>query len=143
MKHLIPLLTCISAVSLPLTGCSDLHFLSKCPSCEEKDSEISVAFDWSMSPDAAPEGMSVLFYPVDNDPFWRFELPDNGEMSPSRAVSTMWYPTTTTLPLFFSRIRTIMQNLWSLPARRKFPMPSLTTGRMRRLHAIPRMKASR
>lgn len=102
MKSILPLLTCISALSLTLTGCSDLHFFSRCPSCEEHDSDVNVSFDWSKSPGAAPEGMSVLFYPVDEEPFWRFELPlDGGNISlPEGVYNVVTYNNDTSSILF-------------------------------------------
>lgn len=102
MKHTIPILTCIYAMSLPLTGCSDLSFLRKCPMCGNKDSEVYVAFDWRNAPDADPEGMSVLFYPLDNNPFWRFELPlDGGEVTiPSETYNVVAYNNDTSSILF-------------------------------------------
>ena len=40
---------------------------------------VFVAFDWkNHSPSANPPGMAVLFYPVDDSDYYRFNLPANG-----------------------------------------------------------------
>lgn len=40
--------------------------------------DVRVVYDWSLDPTSTPEGMSVLFYPVDGDNYWRYELGRDG-----------------------------------------------------------------
>lgn len=51
--------------------------------CEQKelaiggeDMDIMVEFDWTLAPDANPEGMTLLFFPADTrSQSWRFDIP--------------------------------------------------------------------
>lgn len=42
------------------------------------EGKVKVAMNWDNSIDEKPEGMSVLFYPTDGSPYWRFELKNEG-----------------------------------------------------------------
>lgn len=44
---------------------------------------VTIKSDWSMAPDAAPEGMAYIFFPDDGTEVWRFDFPgrDAGRVS--------------------------------------------------------------
>lgn len=58
-------------LSLLMPGCACLY--EEC-NCEEFDTEVNVVYEWEKAHDANPEGMSVLFYPINGNPYWRFEI---------------------------------------------------------------------
>lgn len=53
-------------VAAVLTGCSDTDRLCAPCGCDEPEPEGQrVAYDWSLDPEAQPEGMRLWFYPLD------------------------------------------------------------------------------
>lgn len=60
--------------TLLTTGCSlddDSYML-------QYEGKVKVVMNWEESIGERPEGMSVLFYPTDGAPYWRFELKNEG-----------------------------------------------------------------
>lgn len=66
---------CVCMMSICLSSCI---FEYPPDDCLPPDNKVRVAFDWSGAPGAAPEGMSVLFYPADGSPYWQYETATAG-----------------------------------------------------------------
>ena len=67
----IRLMVVAAAMASGLCGCSYPY-----PDCEPE--RVGVRFDWSLAPDADPEGMGILFYPIDGRSYWRYDLRPSG-----------------------------------------------------------------
>lgn len=69
----------LAAVAAGLSLCACI-FEYPDPNCGiADDGQLNVTFDWSADPTARPEGMSVLFYPVDGGSYWRYETGPQGD----------------------------------------------------------------
>lgn len=63
--------------ALALAGLPSCIYDHPDPNCG-KEGGVRVVYDWSMDATASPEGMSVLFYPVGEGFYWRYELGADG-----------------------------------------------------------------
>lgn len=89
----------MTVCALSLSGCAVLNC-----NCSESESYgcVDVGFDWNASPSANPEGMSVLFYPTDGNPYWRFELKNEGGQAdpPAGAYNIISFNSDTSINVF-------------------------------------------
>lgn len=68
------ILNLMLSVALTVFMLSCQHKDIACPGLDAGDG-IKVLFDWTSTPDAAPDGMTVIFFPLDADGrIWHFEI---------------------------------------------------------------------
>ena len=68
------ILNLMLSVALTVFMLSCQHKDIACPGLDAGDG-IKVLFDWTSAPDAAPDGMTVIFFPLDADGrIWHFEI---------------------------------------------------------------------
>lgn len=61
----------IVALTLPLWSCGQREIIH----LSETDADLTIAYSWELSPDADPDGMTLIFYPEGTaGQIWRFDI---------------------------------------------------------------------
>lgn len=74
--------TIVVVIAFLFSGCSLIYEHGECPPPASGDGNFHIDVDWKSAPDAMPDGLAYMFFPIDGTDVWRFDIPgrDGGDV---------------------------------------------------------------